>query len=416
MSVPIMRYPLDPTGTNPDNLVEGEIHVLSTRTIRAVAPTYGAFYTESLRVYDNATERLLVRGSQYQVVELLQDATLRYGKEICALILILDTNVSNTVKISYQVVGGYFSKDTSAVINLYETALMDNRPVDWINVLNKPTAFNPTIHRHLLEDIYGFEPIVAALERIRNAIIVSDVPAFEYLLDWVDQRISTFDARLDSILALLGSTTVADMIAHMSNHSNPHLVTKDQVGLDNVANLPVVTQEEVDARIPSYKYMTFDMFLYAMSIYGGTGSNYSISPSKSSVVDGTSLYVQVIASNSPDGTPIYWTIDNNTTTDSDFVAVSGVVYINQNRGSFSITTINRGIPSGDQTFRIFLRQTSITGPVVAVSGYITTHDAQPVTPQTENTFIDLLSTCCFYEPKVIATPRSMYVLGGYDRL
>jgi ABC-type polysaccharide/polyol phosphate export permease len=73
---------------------------------------------------------------------------------------------------------------------MYETVLQDARPVAWENVLGKPLLFPPTTHLHNLEDVYGFEPIVGALERVRNAIILSDVPAFEALVDWVNGQIS----------------------------------------------------------------------------------------------------------------------------------------------------------------------------------------------------------------------------------
>ena len=110
MPLPIIRYALDPTGTNSDNRVIGEIHTLTTRTIRAAAPLYGAYFTETLSVYDESTTRLLVRNVDYQCAELLQEATLRYGKEICLVVLIINPDVSNEIRLSYQVLGGDFSK------------------------------------------------------------------------------------------------------------------------------------------------------------------------------------------------------------------------------------------------------------------------------------------------------------------
>lgn len=192
MSTTIYRYGLDPTGLNPDNLVFGEVATLSTKQIRGVAPQYGAFFTESLQVYDAQTNNILTRGTDYQCVELLQDATLLYGKEICTVILILNQAVSPTVRINYQVLGGYYQNDATGIINLYETVMMDQRPIDWMNILNKPLEYNPSLHNHLLSDVYGFQAVVTALERVRNAIILTDVPAFEALSDWVVTEIQEY--------------------------------------------------------------------------------------------------------------------------------------------------------------------------------------------------------------------------------
>lgn len=188
----IVRFPYDPTGVNPDNSIQGEIHSLTAHAVRAVAPTYGPFFTTSLQVYDNGTDQLLVKGTDYEAVEMLEDITLRLGKEVCNLILILNQAVSAAVRINYQVVGGLYQNSAAALINMYETVLQDNRPVAWENILNKPLLFPPTTHLHNLQDVYGFEPMVGALERVRNAIVLSDVPAFEALIDWVNAQVSGF--------------------------------------------------------------------------------------------------------------------------------------------------------------------------------------------------------------------------------
>lgn len=183
---PIVRYALDPTGLNPNNAVSNEIKNLSPAQIRATAPTYGPFFTESLTAYDHSNNRLLVKGVDYQCIEMLQEATLRFGKEIAQLILIINDAVSSNVRLNYQVLGGHYQNDNSGLVNIYNTYMADNRPVDWSRVLNKPFEYPPSLHTHFLQDVVGFEPIVVALERIRNAIVLSDVPAFEALIDWVN--------------------------------------------------------------------------------------------------------------------------------------------------------------------------------------------------------------------------------------
>lgn len=198
----IVRFDYDSTGVNPDNLVSNEIHALTDHFVRAFSPTYGPFFADSVVLFDNANDRQLVRGVDYSITELNQDITLRLGKEVSSVILVLNASVSNAVRMTYQVVGGLYQNQADAIANMYQALLQDNRPIEWANVLGKPLSFPPTLHLHNLQDVYGFEPVVNAIERIRSAIILSDVPAFEALVDWVVSQVSTFgDSVANEILA-----------------------------------------------------------------------------------------------------------------------------------------------------------------------------------------------------------------------
>lgn len=160
---------LDITGVNPDNKIGPEPHVLSNKTVRSIAPFQGPFFGVSAEVYDGVQK--LDRGIHYQFAELHQEATLLYAREIWSVILITDPSVSSNVSINYQALGGHYQYDDTAIANLYETVMADNRPIDWATgIINKPYEFQPTNHRHLLDDIFGFEPVVDYLERIKRAI------------------------------------------------------------------------------------------------------------------------------------------------------------------------------------------------------------------------------------------------------
>lgn len=165
-NVPVLD--LDITGVNPNNRIVDEPHTLSDKKVRSIAPNYGPFYAESLIVKEGAN--ILTRGVDYQIVELHQEATLKYGKEISSVILIINPNIGSEVTITYQALGGHYTYSDYAIANLYQSVINDNRPVAWDNIINKPLEFPPTVHRHLLEDVYGFESIVDYLERIKRAI------------------------------------------------------------------------------------------------------------------------------------------------------------------------------------------------------------------------------------------------------
>lgn len=237
MSIPVLRYDLDITGINENNLVAGEVKTLSTAAQRVLAPTEGPFYAESFAIWDHATNVKLTYGAQYKFIEILQDPTAKYGKAIYGAVLITDSNVSSTVRCNYQCLGGYFKQNTDAIYALYETVINDNRSIDWATgILNKPLEYNPALHRHLLEDMYGFEPVVVALERIRNAILMNDVPVLEEIIANYNHLVN-------------------DVIVHENDKSNPHSVTAAQVGLGSVVNGGMATITEVNAGTAIDRYI-----------------------------------------------------------------------------------------------------------------------------------------------------------------
>lgn len=398
MPLPIIRYTLDPTGLNPDNRVVGEIHNLSSRDIRAAAPIYGAYFTDSLRVYDNSTDKLLARGTDYQCVELLQDASLSYGKEICLLVLILNKQISNQIRINYQVLGGGFQNPADNIINLYENVIKDERPVDWVNVLNKPLEYPPSLHQHLINDVVGFQSLIHSIERVRNAIILSDVPAYEALLDHVYEQ-------NQELRDYITNTVTEQVINHVASNDNPHLVTAEQIGLGAVENLGVVTIEDVQSGEPVRKYVTYDMLLYILALYIDN-ANYRVIPNLLNLKEGHTVNVIVETNNVENGTKLYWTIQHLTTDDDDFSTTAGVVTINNDLAYFSVSLLIDEISDPNETFRILLRKDSPTGIVVASTGVITVEDVPE--PPVDDSVLNLTAENIF-DPRIIITPASLFL-------
>ena len=111
-----------------------------------------------------------------------------------------------------------------------------------------------------------------------------------------------------------------------------------------------------------------------------TNPTYSVTPTSSSVNEGSSLTFNVATTNVTDSTTLYWTILNITTTSADFTATSGSFTITSNAGSFNITTINDGTTEGSETFQVQIRTVSISGTVVATSSTVTI--SEPFAPGT----------------------------------
>ncbi|MBE0438315.1 MAG: hypothetical protein IBX57_00915 [Gammaproteobacteria bacterium] len=183
----IFKFPLDLTGKSPDNLVMGEPHTLPTGQLnRAVVPNYGAFFSESLVVTDADTGIPLVPHEQFKAVQLYQEATLKSGLEVCSVVLVTDPNVSSNILIDYQAIGGEFSYSVIALRIMLDELNLDERPVQWGDVLGKPLYFPPSPHLHDAGDIYGFEYLVEVLERIRYAILVGNEAALLELRQYIE--------------------------------------------------------------------------------------------------------------------------------------------------------------------------------------------------------------------------------------
>jgi uncharacterized FlaG/YvyC family protein len=214
-------YPLDPSGSNPANLVVGEIHTTLNRSIRAVVTNYGAFFGGSMVIKDLATG-LNLNTSQWYPAQLYTQPTLQFGSPIYSLIMITDGTVSDNIALTYQAVGGPYSTSQQALVDYINNLDLDSRPVSWPAIINKPDGYTPSPHLQDVGTVYGFEYIVQSLDRLTYAIQVGDAAYNDSLLAYVDAQ----NTGLSNELAALQ----AQLTAHINNISNPHQVTAAQVG------------------------------------------------------------------------------------------------------------------------------------------------------------------------------------------
>lgn len=192
MALPIYRYPLDPTGKNRDNFIDREPHTLTPKArvtdVRVFSPLYGPFFAASVVIIDKVDGRTLTPDVDYVCSDLLQDPSLKFAQEISQFVVVKNGMVSNNLEVSYQVLGGNYQNDSTAVIHVFETYLNDGRAVDWDDITGKPPGFPPSPHIHMLDDIIGWGPVIVALERVRDAILMSNTATFENFLEWFKKR------------------------------------------------------------------------------------------------------------------------------------------------------------------------------------------------------------------------------------
>jgi hypothetical protein len=198
MSTVQIKYPLDPTGVSPDNLVRDEPKALQARKVRVFVMNNGAFFTESLVVKDAATSRVLTRGVDYYASEMYELPTLRYGKEICAVVCVTDITCSSNVLVSAQMLGGEFSYAHDAVVQLVTALQLDDRPTSWGNIIGMPELFAPAPHLHDIGDVYGFEYLVQAVQRLGMAITLGSAAGENKILAYVDAKVDALQTAFNA--------------------------------------------------------------------------------------------------------------------------------------------------------------------------------------------------------------------------
>jgi hypothetical protein len=130
--------------------------------------------------------------------------------------------------------------------------------------------------------------------------------------------------------------------------------TNGNLGTDSVINLPnqIITALAGDVGIGSFGKTIF-------------------SSVPSSINEGASGTFNVTTDKIPNGTTLYWTINNGTTLDNDFDAISGSFTINNNTGSFSVPIATNLFIEGAETFTVSVRGIGISGNVLATSSTVT---------------------------------------------
>lgn len=269
------KYPLDRTGQAASNRVENEPRTVEREVNRALAPYGGPFYPESMHVFDAATGKELKVNTDFVTSYPYPEAEDAVARPVHTLVEIRNKDYDQ-VKLTYQVVGEPFGSPFSVIAKIVTDLQQDNRPVHWDNVFGKPVTFMPAPHTHNASDTYGYEYLILGLEEISRNILQGDVASheiiYDYILrlrDYVDKKfaeqedknkdiykqIERLDSRIDDVLAQLQALR-NDYNAHKADRNNPHGVTKAQVLLGSVENLPLATQQQAEAGLINTAYMT----------------------------------------------------------------------------------------------------------------------------------------------------------------
>ena len=216
--------------------MEKEVHQLADKRFRAISPYHGIFYTDSFTLIDIATNKKLTSGVDYVFAELHQDLTRHTGQEIAGIAIVINRSVSENVKISYQCVGGPYSVNADTIVSLLNKKPDERISYSWWDIINKPSAFTPTAHKHNLGEVANLDVLLYGLERLRNAVFWSINVSIGSLIQLVRDTIDNHIAYIVN----KASNNYVSMLIELRNS-----ITINSLGLYNVANYKTATDNEI---------------------------------------------------------------------------------------------------------------------------------------------------------------------------
>lgn len=259
-TLPNFYLELDRSGVSSANLVHSEVHILSSNhETKLILPKFGAFYSESIRVYsvdpDTLVATELTRGTQFLATEMLHKVTKLVGKSVCTVVLVLPGVAGNRFEIQYQALGGHDQANREVLLSNVESLRLQNIPVQWSAIANKPEGFLPSAHLHDALDLYGMEYVTDQLDRITYAVTTGDQAIHDKIIDHLESEKEGFFtkyngevyARVDTITALTRSAE--DTLKLLSVELN--------TAIDRFEHLKPKVSQLQDA-IADYKHLNYN--------------------------------------------------------------------------------------------------------------------------------------------------------------
>lgn len=255
MANTIVQYPLDLTGTNPNNLVGSEEHLLvsiSGFPYRIITMEHGGFYSKSLKVFDEAYNPLRPN-VDYIWTYRHKNLSERTGRDIASAIVFINHALQGKVILQAQMVGGDLAYSFT-VVSDYIAFYNSNPHVPTINdYIGAEPIWAPG---ELANERWGldkFQPFNNELENIRRALTVGAVNAETDFRTEVKDRYDVFMARFNDRLE-----------RHIADKNDPHQINPDQVGLGVVQNYPLATQASAAAGSSNVQYLTPSLAHYTI--------------------------------------------------------------------------------------------------------------------------------------------------------
>lgn len=284
-----ISYPFDPSGSNASNKIHGEKHVLNSYALKDyhfIIPKLAPFFIYGLTVKNLSTGQPLIEGVDWVATHHFLSASRATARPLFGSISILDKELTGVIELDYQTIGGDWTIDSDAILQIMLQRQINPRITTWEEITNYPINFPVIDHQWHLQDMVGMNEVKEALlamsvtleETADIKLRASDHYTNKDNVHEVNKNqvglgeLENYPPASDSIAQVGESTehymTPASTKAaverfgvqvtseHESRTDNVHEVTKEQVGLEFVENYPVATDNEAIELNRSDRYMT----------------------------------------------------------------------------------------------------------------------------------------------------------------
>lgn len=234
------NYPLDTTGLSPGNLITDEVQVLTeinASAQRILIPVFAPFYLDNFvlkHVDITGVETTLLPDVDFYFCLPYIGASRSIGKMLYGAVSINTVLLDGLLKVTYQTLGGDWIADPAFVRERLAELIYNPRTTIWDIVTNKPNQFPPVNHPQDIDTVYGQRELIESINAVASEIAN-------------------------------GTGSNLPIIQHLIDTSNPHQVTKGQLGLSEVMNLPVATATEVQNMVSANKYVLLSQVLQILS-------------------------------------------------------------------------------------------------------------------------------------------------------
>ena len=112
-----IRYPLDSTASNQNNIIEDEYHKLDDRRFKCLSPLAGSFYIDdTLEIFQYHTGYKLKHNVDYVISDIDQSSSALLTGIVANVIIVLNNDLGREFKINYRAVGFPRTKITEVVL------------------------------------------------------------------------------------------------------------------------------------------------------------------------------------------------------------------------------------------------------------------------------------------------------------
>ena len=255
-----MTLEYDPSGINPDNEIQDEIHIIHTDSDPVVIPKHHPFFKNTLAVRGTLKSTGIHQPLRYLVDYLLSppyvSRSLATGKQIYSYIIILDTSLYSDIRLDYHSLGGLpdstlwaeiEDKKSTADVTLFKTVSF------WADMQGEELSLLP----HGISEKYHkkgvLEIIAEALDGVQTAIENNPANGIDFLRTvFVENTGNEFISGIKKFVDTAVFTALIGFYIRGGDFGPPHMSFTDnenrelQLGADLDRQKAFIRDDETD--------------------------------------------------------------------------------------------------------------------------------------------------------------------------